>query len=196
MITGLSSTPDPEWLFSLKPAPDIQDILTGSLFYPASGIDGAPVKYLGGMVHSFVYADYGVSKGRIQRLMAMPSFLGYRTVRLGEYDLGVWDCSLPESLPEYIRGYVKPFFALMGIFERVDGCSSDHGPKRFSILYLCAEGISVFKQLYVRHAIAPRVIAIIRPGHGFGFNWTNFIQPSSHLRQAIGKGSDLFFNHF
>lgn len=31
-------------------------ILENSLYYPASGIDGRPVQYLSGFVHSFIYA--------------------------------------------------------------------------------------------------------------------------------------------
>ena len=49
-----------------------------------------------------------------------------------------------------------------------------HGPHRFSLLYLCAEGVAAFQALYVANQLAPAAIGIIQPGYGFGGNWTDF----------------------
>ncbi len=37
----------------------LTEILEESLYYPASGFQGAPIEYLAGNFLSFVYADYG-----------------------------------------------------------------------------------------------------------------------------------------
>ena len=64
LIPGLSLRPIPKWLAELKDQKTLPicDLLNGSLYYPACGLDGNPVRYLGGFVHSFVYVDYGVAR--------------------------------------------------------------------------------------------------------------------------------------
>lgn len=50
----------------------LKDILQHSLYYPAAGFDGRPVRYLGGKIHSFVYVDYGNSQAQLQRARLLP----------------------------------------------------------------------------------------------------------------------------
>ena len=57
---------DPAWLSEIDlvraqhdPLP-LDLILPHSLFYPGSGIDGDPIKYLSQSTNSFVYCDYCV----------------------------------------------------------------------------------------------------------------------------------------
>jgi len=59
--------PLPEWLRAAGVAPeeahlDLRAILTDSLYYPACGLNGTPIKHFSGFVHSFVYADYLVNE--------------------------------------------------------------------------------------------------------------------------------------
>ena len=52
---------------SLGSAPlPLAEMLHGSVFYPASAMDGRPVKYLAGFSHSFVYADCNVSREALE----------------------------------------------------------------------------------------------------------------------------------
>ena len=71
------------------------------------------------------------------------------------------------------------------VLERESGFSPEHGPARFSLLYLCADGAAAYQALYVANAVAPKVIAIIQPGHGFGCNWTNFGDPEQILARTV-----------
>ncbi|MCK9265454.1 hypothetical protein M0P98_00975 [bacterium] len=70
MIRELPQLKIPTWLndsinnINNKTQPDfnLENILQNSLYYPACGLNGTPVKYLTGNIHSFVYADYMVTK--------------------------------------------------------------------------------------------------------------------------------------
>ena len=65
MLPELIRRPMPEWLMVASLGSDalpIDEILRSSVFYPASAMDGRPVRYLAGFSHSFVYADCNVSR--------------------------------------------------------------------------------------------------------------------------------------
>ena len=59
----------PDWLASAeidRPVRfPLEHIVTDSLYYPASGLNGTPIKYLSGHVLSFIYADYAISKEQL-----------------------------------------------------------------------------------------------------------------------------------
>lgn len=84
------------------------------------------------------------------------------------------------------------------VFERKNGFGGNHGPERFSLLYLCADGAAVFQVLFHANKIAPKIITIIQPGHGFGGNYTNFEDPKQILGRSVlsnpaGKPDYLLF---
>jgi hypothetical protein len=62
------------------------------------------------------------------------------------------------------QGFVRRFFAVWYIFDRDKDRDEDHGPQRFSLLYLCADGIAAYQELYWQNHAAPEVLAIIQPG--------------------------------
>jgi len=73
---------EPDWLASVSeehPLP-LSDLLQNSLYYPASRLDGDPVRYFAGFLHSFVYADSSISKEAITEDLYRRGhgFTGYR----------------------------------------------------------------------------------------------------------------------
>lgn len=191
----------PEWLSALSeesiehdPFP-LECLLHDSLYYPGSGFDGNPVKYLGGNILSFIYADYGETRKKYMDVMRNPGFKGYqsigtRSVEDGELGPGLdprdWDpeWSISGYEPHFHRKIQPPFYE-WSVWEREESCPIIHGPERFSFLYLCAEGVTAFRNLYVRNSIAPKAIAIIQAGTGAGGNWTNFENPSGILARSV-----------
>ena len=159
--------PTPTWLAQLDPnALEITDFslkeaLVHSLYYPACGFDGRPVQFLAGFVHSFIYVDYGNDETAVQAEMQKPGFLGYHLVgtkRLDERGLAP-NCWPPRVPPQYqnqmeqladkrTNGFVKKPFANWYIFDRDDDRAEEHGPKRFSLVYLCADGVAAYQALY------------------------------------------------
>lgn len=196
----------PEWLGKLDLSGQnplgrvdfsLRDLLERSLYYPACGLDGRPVQFLAGFVHSFIYADYGISSDRALGAFRDEGFKGYRLaarrgVKQNELVPAGW---LPRVEPRFThelhnlaglpRGIVQEYFAEWMIFERIHGFGEDHGPYRFSILYICEEGVTMYQAMYIRRRIAPLILAVIQPGTGFGGNFTDFRDPDGFLADTV-----------
>jgi hypothetical protein len=71
--------------------------------------------------------------------------------------------------------------------EREKDFDETHGPERFSLLYICGEGVATYLQLYNANNIVPIAIAVIQPGTGWGFNWTDFRDEEKPLGQVMHK---------
>lgn len=182
----LPARPLPEWLKKIKgDSPfDINNILKNSLYYPSSALDGDPVRYLGGYIHSFVYVDYGVKKARLVNNLydRLEGFKGYDvlfTRDMREKDLvpnGWTPVELHKSdgdPMEYRKNMVTPY-AVWTVLQRKENYSDSHGPERFSLLYIAGDGAATFNALYHANKTYPDIVAVIQPGEAFGFNWTNF----------------------
>ena len=198
MIDSLPAITIPKWLANVdaenqsSPFP-LHKILRSSLYYPSSGLDGDPIKYLSGNFHSFVYVDYGISSDELEAELNNPGFNGYQQIlsrKVTEKELtpNGWQPSSPsrdDGNPQRYRDFMKKPFATWSVFQRDDGLDHEHGAERFSLLYLCADGVAAFQALYLSNQCFPRGIAIIQPGHAMGGNWTDFTDPSKSLATTL-----------
>ncbi len=196
------ATAIPPWLADLSPATmqrkplPLKELLEGSLYYPASGFDGDPVKYLGGTVLSFVYVDYRHTHDKWISEINHRGFRGYmllatRPVIEAELFTSGWPPPIPCVQLENERRRppkVDAPFCEWSIFEREPDVGSDHGPQRFSFLYVRSEGVAAFQSLYVENNAIPSVIAVVQPGTGLGGNWTDFRDERAiFFRTVIGN---------
>jgi hypothetical protein len=196
----------PSWLTALDlPRPEaleqvafpLKAVLEHSLYYPASGFDGRPVQFLAGLVHSFIYVDYGVGQDRLHEALEENGFSGYRILgrkRLSQADLVPqgWTPTVPSRFRENVlrgQGTVRSFaqapFAEWLIFGREAGFGQEHGPDRFSLVYLGADGVATYQALYHTNRVAPLAVAIIQPGTGFGGNYTDFKKPEGFFAWTV-----------
>ena len=193
MILQLDLKPVPQWLKSIKngdPFP-LRDVLSESLYYPASGTDGKPVKYMGGHAHSFIYTDYTIDEDAFKKeLSGNKGFKGYHVVMQRKierdelYPKGHKSLRLRdgESNPKHHQDKIKPFFAYWAILERDDCLGDNHGPHRFSMLFLCDESVFAFYNLYRCNHCFPECVTIIQPS---GVNWTDFRNPEGPLARQV-----------
>lgn len=146
-------------------------------------------------IHSFVYVDYGVTSEELDEQLLNNGFAGYkiahqRNVEEHEITPNGWNPKIsPEEQNDYRRKNPippKPFCKWI-IFERADNVNSGHGPKRFSVLYLCADGVAAFQALYTAGEVAPDALGIIQPGTGFGGNWTDFTDEKGPLARSVSE---------
>ena len=199
MIKELPLADYPEWLASLTqssmmsdPFP-LQQLLKDSLYYPSCGFDGSPVKHLGGQVYSFIYVDYGYNKDKALMELENNGFKGYRLiaqreVKKNELTPNGWLPVMPtKSDGDFNREIArhKPPFCVWSIMERKQDVPESHGPLRFSLLYLFADGVAAFQALYVANHACPKVIAIIQPGEAFGGNWIDFEDQEKILARSV-----------
>lgn len=177
MIDGFRGLepPDESWLARCgeDSALPLRAILQDSLYYPGSGIDGDPVKNLGGNCISFVYCDCHAewSKEKIvEQLEKDGTFSGFRLSFYREVtasELGLESFRQLEVPPNAVvlppGGMVlKTPFALWAVFVRV---SPKRCFERFSLLHVGGDAVCAYRELFRRQKLAPRVLAIIQPGN-------------------------------
>ena len=66
-------------------------------------------------------------------------------------------------------------FAQWYLFDRDCSRGEDHGPQRFSLIYLCADGVAAYQALYWQYHTAAAVLTIIQPGTGFCCDYTQIL---------------------
>lgn len=199
MIEQLPGMAPPAWLMNLNadtianhPFP-LKDVLTDSLYYPGAGTDGKPVRWLAGNCYSFVYTDYLVEQSDLMAVISHEStglrgyeVLGIRNIAMQELIPNGWNPVFPDSSdgnpPRREQDFAKPF-CLWLILERQPDYDAEHGPKRFSLLYLCGDGVGSYQALYNSNRIKPKILFLIQ--HGFGGNWTNFENPNGILARSV-----------
>ena len=212
MLSGLPELSPRRWLTNIssttmteEPLP-LQELLQDSLYYPSSGFDGDPVRHLAGNILSFVYVDYGYGYDEFMEVLKSPGFRGYdlvagRLVAEGELIPRGWHPNPPahsDGDPSRYQERIKKPFCYWSIHERREDFPVSHGPSRFSLIYLCSDGVAAFQALYVANSVAPKAVALIQPGHAFGGNWTDYTNPDqifakSVLENASGQPDILLY---
>jgi hypothetical protein len=197
MIPGIARRDAPPWLQRGGATfPPIRELLAHSLYYPASGRDGDPVRYLGGHIHSFVYVDYSLTREDVVASLEDPrhGFRGYRISAVND----ICESELvPDGWrplpPDHSDGdpnrwweLIREPFAVWCVLTRNDDHTDEYGPERFSLLYICGDGAARFQALYHGNRCTPDVLAIIQPGEGIlGGNWTHYTDSSRILGRSV-----------
>ena len=187
----------------------IQNVLDHSLYYPSCEFDGGVVKDCNTLgrdfgIVSFVYCDYAVGKHSFNRMQ--DTFVGYhvlhsRDITPSELTPNRWHPQVPPNFNrrayEHWKNEWKPF-CKWTVYERDNLRGPDHGPKRFSLLYIGGEGVATYQALYWSNQTAPKALAIIQPGTGFGLNWTDFREQGAPLNWVVcnnpaGQQPDILY---
>jgi hypothetical protein len=214
MTKELPLSSAPEWLMVLdadamkKDNLPLGELLDGSLYYPAAGFDGTPVQYCTGDIYSFVYVDYSRPKDLLleelnsdQNGFKGYKMLSWRGVAMDELVPNGWHPEIlpgPDENPRQHQSLIEEPYCIWAIMERSADFDEDHGPKRFSLLYLCADGAASYQALYNSNGFVPLILSIIRPGHAFGGNYTDFTNPQGILARSVKankKGMPEFLLH-
>ncbi len=187
----LSRSPErlPEWLANYNPGDVLNvEILFSSriVFYPGAGFDGHAVRLFGSAhaAHVFVYVDYGITKDQILEQLDENHpghFKGYRV-------LGIIDLSEHDLTPCGWRGNVHPNrerpgpqkfasappFGFVTVFLRDQTYNDSHGPQRFALLFLGADGIATYDALFCQPDSVAAPYGVLLQDHGFGGNYDRF----------------------
>jgi hypothetical protein len=192
----------PDWLDGNEFSFHVANILKESLYYPSCGLDGDPVKYFAGNVFSFIYVDYGISREIFLNEINERGFRGYRIIHRqsilqNELIPNGWTVYIPAEIWErnpseqiHRNGIIEPFFEWV-IFEREENKDDSHNPKRFSLLYVYADGVAAYQALYLSNNAKPKIIAIIQSGHKFGTNWTDFTDRNKIFAESVFYNENL-----
>lgn len=175
-----------------------ESFLTSCLFYPACHTDGGPVSYLGGLFHAFMYVDYEFKLDALKALLAENPFRGYHVAAqrmLRPEELGTDELQYAPMLPKSVGRWRlmqmsdQRFFAYWIVLERDQDHAADHGPQRMTLVFICHDGVRTYYELFRQQGLAPKALAIIQPGHGFGGNWCDFNKVGAPLYMAVMFGT-------
>lgn len=208
MLEQLEKTDVPEWLAQISPATShhrlpLQELLADSLYYPACGFDGTPIRYCNGNLVSFVYADYQVTKNRLMEEFKDRPFRGYtllyqRDVSADELVPPGW---IPPVVPTeridhliYMQRPARPF-AHWSVWQRDTDRGDNHGAERFSLLYLAGEMSATYQGLYYHHRVLPKLLALICPG-SFGCEWEAAAHQDSFFHKVVAGHPDGLPRYF
>ena len=171
------------------------------VFYPGYGDDGQPVRLFGaaGAAHVFVMADYGVERSRLLEKLDSEdeSFKGYDLLDLldmKERDLvpAGWRPTLSietRRQPQTTMWSGSPY-GFVAIFVRQEAFDPSHGPDRFSVLFLGADGIATYDALFCQHGRRIEPFGMILQDHGFGGNYSSF--GAGGLLHQIAERANVF----
>ena len=183
----------PEWLkvYQSGQSRSLVDFLQSRVvYYPGSGIDGDPVEVFGAShsAHCFVYADYWLSEDDIKLELHTRGFKGYNILDEVSFSIHEVMSAIPrrESFltPDELRAAAAGVaerrrtihpdpYALLAILERKSGFDDDHGPERFAVLFLGADGFATYEALFANKN-APKFFGLVVQDHGFGGNYDHF----------------------
>jgi hypothetical protein len=170
----------------------LEDLLKDSFYYPSSGFDGGVVKFFAKEFQSFIFCDYAT--GEEELLRQLNTFRGYRllgnrSLQQDELVPNGWTMQAPPNFDikkyyKYKDAFKKPF-GHWAVFERIEDFDENHGPKRFSLIYIGGEGVATYQALYWSNKTTAKALAIIQPGTGFGLNWTDFGSSNGALAWVV-----------
>jgi hypothetical protein len=179
----------------------LDEVVGGSLFYPASGTDGSPIRHWPLGICSFVYADWSVDSTKLEVAVTQRTPSGYRVLgmrELGAADLTPkgWKPKPPATVEagsylalQRMAGATSAnAFGRWHVFEREANRDDKHGPARFSLLFLRAEGVAAYQALYESNGLRPEALAVLRPGTSFGGNFGGFEQALLEVLRANPLG--------
>jgi len=189
---------------------EVKSLLSGSVFYPASGIDGRAIECMYLVANSFIHVDYSTSLMDVKDAMRNDFCgVGYRVIGIKHVDVKkmipkVFFSRIEElneheksrlnshySIHDRFQGIGFEPFALWAIYELSEDLTKKTKGKnsRFSLLHIGGEACAVFESLYLENGINPLAVSIINPSEGFGDNWTIFTDPEFRLYQMIQKNT-------
>jgi hypothetical protein len=178
----------------------LKDILKDSLYYPASGLNGTPVKFLAGNIFSFVYADYDVTREQFLHNLngSEPEcgFKGYRVVF--QRDLVRNDIVPPNWRPAMLLQSEQQRRSLLererecepfghwSVWQRNANAEGTCDAPAFSFIFFAGEMSAIYQGLYCRLCIAPKILALIQPG-AMGGEWESVTSDDSFFKKVVAS---------
>jgi len=192
MVKRITTTPTPgDRIKSVKTA-----VLNGkAFFYPASAFDWQPILDDHDKYSTFIYCDWAMNQqefmqGDHTRWQTQPvrneelrfdyaNALPICTRELGGIEIEMSDFLTADEQQNYRRCYdayanEQPWGRLLDVTVVPDN-------RKIQLVFLGAEGVKTYLELFSVPRSAPQFLCIKGPGTGFGFNWTDFAFTKTRL---------------
>lgn len=160
---------------------NVRNFLSDAVFYPCSGLDGKPVKFVGGRFRSYFYVDYAIDRSAFEAACSGgPGFRGYQLEEFCDLDFEEWfgpDWSQSPSFDASELAFeFRDEFVAAARFGRLPNWPEEHGPRSFQIVFARCEAVLSYRSVFSRLQVAPRCLAHIRSGMAFGGNYSGYVE--------------------
>jgi hypothetical protein len=95
-------------------------------------------------------------------------------IGFGSVFKGDWKNLLGDYMTQINRDNDFSPYVALARFERLPDFPTGHGPENINLLFARCEAITTVRSVYNRRKIAPRCLAYVRSGIGFGGNFPDF----------------------
>jgi hypothetical protein len=186
----------------------IQQINSGDvLYYPACWNDWAAIRNLSDRCRVFLFCDWRMTLEQFEHEMLQlpfqsPARNAFRCDARNAQAITAGDLLRGAALPDpgllarfltleevqaYRSGY-ETFANKLAWGRYVPTIHSVEGEDRhLDLLYLCAEGVSAYLQVFGSRQAAPKYLCVRNPGAGYGCGWTDFRDWSAPLGRAVAE---------
>jgi hypothetical protein len=166
-----------------------QVLLENCCYYPASGTDTSPIKYLE-KIQSFIYCDYIYDEDKwtneiIKKMNSYELIFQERLNITKFFDTHFFVKNLEKNRLNK-NNLLDSLLKRASNFSQITIWKKDE--KYLSIIYISAEAVHCYEQIFLKNEVTPKVISIIQPGHTMGGNWTNFFDIKSEFLETVRKG--------
>lgn len=157
-------------------------------YYPACCMDWSPLYRFTHLCDTFVYCDYLVNERQFPNCQKLSEeiFPEHSSVVFGNitdlYQETVRELVAldPESADDFCNVDV-PWGKVIDLTRHVGNLA-----RKLRLLYFGAEGVTLYKNLFNKRSIAPRVICLKQCQDGMGgLNWTSFLRWDGPLGRAV-----------
>jgi hypothetical protein len=188
----LYQKPFPIWLSTLESLDviPVKDLLSDSVYYPASYFDWQPIQAFAGFSYSFIYVDPAIKESDIPEIDGYEKIYS-RKVRSGEVSFNSYSAlnatETDGSLRTLNNKFISPFsdkenyLGIWSIYEKTSG-SNWGNPDRISVLLIPAEGIDTYQALYYSNNTKPALIFMVASVWG---NWTEFEKIDGFFNRVV-----------
>ncbi len=159
-------------------------------FYPACGFDWTPLHRFTHLCDTFVYCDYRVQVEDFRKYLASIRNEVAPGIKVGEIsDLRT------DDYPDIVSDLAKPDEEQSDDFPNVGGAWGEiinltrhigNVQRKIRLLYFRAEGATLYRNLFNKRFIAPRMVCFKQCLDGFGGeNWSTFLRWDGPLGRAV-----------
>jgi hypothetical protein len=154
---------------------DYEALLTSSVFYPCSHLDGKPIALLAEEGFTvFLYVDYSLRRTEVIE-KGVDLRLNHRRISIHDLEprelLGQSWSSFAKKYSDTITRTDFPWKDPFLLHETLEITTSTNTSQRIDFIFVCSEGLAAYQAIYHSRSIAPRCLAHIRSGIGMGGNF-------------------------
>ena len=159
-------------------------------FYPACGKDWNPLHRFTHLCDTFVFCDYGADEAAFSDIDRIDNLIcdspareqGLQVIEVSSLHLNtVNELGTPDAQPADYPNIIGKWGKVINLVRHIGGHQ-----REIRLFYFRTEGVTLYRNLFNKNSIAPKIICLKQCEEGFGGqNWTTFTRWNGPLGRAV-----------